>query len=107
MNDFEDAISPIIQFRDDFELDKETNTLKLKPTASKEAIQFHLRYPITKEENGDVVYNPAKLSALMIEEFKKLDLYQLKTEEERQEIEQYLKDNPDIEDPNPDIISIV
>lgn len=107
MNDFEDLIPPEIEFKNDFDLDEETNELKLKSTASKEAIQFHLRYSITKETHGDIIYNPYKLSDLMIEEFKKLDLYQLKTEEERQEIEQYLKDHPDIEDPNPDIISLV
>lgn len=102
-----DVMPPYAEYMDDFELDEQTNELKLKKTAAKEAIQCQLRFPITKAKYGDIVYNPVKLSEIMIEEFKKLEIYQSKSEEERQVIIQYLKDNPDIEDPNPDVITII
>lgn len=102
-----DVMPPYAEYMDDFELDEESNELKLKKTAGKEAIQCQLRFSITKAKYGDIVYNPVKLSEMMIEEFKKSEIYQNKTEEERQEIIQYLKDNPDIENPNPDVITII
>lgn len=102
-----DPMPPYAEYMNDFELDERANELKLKKTASKEAIQCELRYSINKSKYGDIVYNPKKLSEVMIEEFKKLEIYQYKTEEEKREIIQYLKDNPDIEDPNPSVINTI
>lgn len=96
-----DRIPPEIQYIDDFDL--KNKKAKLKPTASKEAIQCYLRNKYNRFNAKDIVYSPTLLSNKMIEDFKKLDCYKAKSEAEREEIIQYLKDTPDIEDDNPNI----
>ena len=98
-----DRIPAEIQYIDDFDFDLKNKKAKLKPTASKEAIQCYLRNKYDRFNAKDIVYNPTLLSNKMIEDFKKLDCYKAKSEAEREEIIQYLKDNPDIEDDNPNI----
>lgn len=98
-----DRIPPEIQYIDDFDFDLKNKKAKLKPTASKEAIQCYLRNKYNRFNAKDIVYNPTLLSNKMIEDFKKLDCYKAKSEAEREEIIQYLKDTPDIEDDNPNI----
>ena len=101
-NEF-DAIPPEDQYIDDFDINIKTGDVKLKPTASKEAIQCYLRNKYDRFNAKDIVYSPTLLSNKMIEDFKKLDCYKAKSDAEREEIIQYLKDNPDIEDDNPNI----
>lgn len=98
-----DRIPPEIQYIDDFDFDLKNKKAKLKPTASKEAIQCYLRNKYNRFNAKDIVYSPTLLSNKMIEDFKKLDCYKAKSEAEREEIIQYLKDTPDIEDDNPNI----
>ncbi len=98
-----DRIPPEIQYIDDFDFDLKNKKAKLKPTASKEAIQCYLRSKYDRFNAKDIVYSPTLLSNKMIEDFKKLDCYKAKSEAEREEIIQYLKDTPDIEDDNPNI----
>lgn len=84
----------------DFEWFAETFTnLELssspKPIAlTKEAIQAYFREKADFKQDFELVRNPDKLSEFMIEEFKKTDCYNSKSEEERQEIIKFLQDNP-------------
>lgn len=85
------------RFKDDFDFSSED--IKIKPTASKEAIQSFLREEADFVEDKTILTNAEELSNYMIEEFKKTDCFKFKSEEERKEVIQYLIDNPDVEEP--------
>ena len=75
-----------------------SNRVGLEPTdnASKEAIQSLYRFNVEcEDETNMVAYDAKELSRRMIEKFKASKCYKAKSEAERQEIIQYLKDNPD------------
>ena len=67
----------------------------LKPTASKEAIKSLLLYKI---KDKDILDYKDILASYLVKEFKKTDCFKLKNEEEREEIIQYLLDNPEKEE---------
>ena len=69
-----------------------------KPTASNELIQSIYRFNV-KAENERLAYNAETCSNRMIEMFKASNCYRQMSEERRQEVIQYLKDNPDVNDP--------
>lgn len=69
--------------------------VRLKATATKEAIQSYFREKADLKQDFELVRNPDKLSDFMVEEFKKTECYSLKSEEERQEIINFLRDNPE------------
>lgn len=68
------------------------------PNASKGVIQSIYRFNIGVEDRT-IVCNPKELSKRMIEKFKASECFQSKSIEEREEIIQYLKDNPRPDDP--------
>lgn len=78
----------------------EENALGLEPlpNASKEVIQSIYRFNVGAEDST-ITTKPKELSKRMIERFKASECYQSKTEKERQEIIQYLQDNPKPDNP--------
>ena len=72
-----------------------------KPTASNELIQSIYRFN-AQVENHKIAYDGIKCSNRMIEMFKASNCYRQMSEERRQEVIQYLKDNPDVDDPSID-----
>lgn len=84
--------------------ESETNALGLEPAdhASKEAIQSVYRFNVNANVHEDH-YDAEDISNQMIEMFKNSKCYQAKTEAERQEIIQYLIDNPEPDHPFIDV----
>lgn len=78
----------------------EENPLGLEPlpSASKEVIQSIYRFNVGAMDST-IVTKSKELSKRMIEMFQTSECYQSKTEKERQEIIQYLQDNPKPDNP--------
>ena len=76
------------------------NVLGLEPksTATKEAIHDLYHFLVIQQDN-DISYNAKEISKRMIDKFKMSKCYQVKSDDERQEIIKYLVDNPDPENP--------
>lgn len=86
-----------IAFDSEISLDKKGNLI-LNDNATDFAIQSYFRDKANKNCSKDILTNAEKLSNYMIEEFKKSSCYNVKTEQERKQIIEYLKENPDEED---------
>ncbi len=89
--------------------ESKTNTVGLEPAnhASKEAIQAIYRFNVEcEDETNQVAYDAEELSKRMIERFKASNCYKFKSETERKEIIQYLKDTPDVNNPFIDLLNI-
>ncbi len=87
-------LAPIyLKYEDDFEY-KDSGEILFKPTASNYAIKaYFLQESIYKQIKGDnAIIN------FMIDEFKKSNIYVLKSEAERKAIIKFLKDNSNIEE---------
>ncbi len=80
--------------------ESEDNVVGLEPAdnATKEAIQGLYRFNVNARVHQKH-YDEKDISNQMIEMFKNSKCYQAKTEEERQEIIQYLIDNPEPDNP--------
>ena len=79
----------------------DANILGLEPksTASPEAIQSVLHFQVLAENIGTTIeYEPEKLSELMIEKFIQSKCYNLKSEQEREKVIEYLKKHSDAKD---------
>ena len=75
--------------------------LEPKANASKELIQSIYRFNLESEDSS-VLFHAKELSNRMIEKFKSSECYLLKSDAERQEIIQFLIDNPDVNTPGVD-----
>ena len=81
------------------ETDSNVLGLEPTPTASPEAIQSVLHFQVLAENIGTTIeYEPEKLSNLMIEKFKQSKCYNLKSEQEREEVIKFLREHPDAKD---------
>ena len=90
------------EYENEFIVVPETPNNKLgyepKSTASNELIQSIYRFNV-KAENECLAYNAESCSNRMIEMFKASNCYKKMSEKRRQEVIQYLKDNPDVDNP--------
>lgn len=91
-----DRIPAFVQYLDEF--DTSSDTIKMKPTISKEAIQAYFREEADSLEDKSILEDAEKLSDFMIQKFKESEIYPLKSKTEQEEIIEYLKNNPDIKE---------
>lgn len=82
----------------------ETNQIGVEPkgNATPNVIQSIYRFNVSAID-GHRHYDAEEISSKMIEMFKSSKCYEQKTDAERQEIIQYLKDHPDVDNPLLDI----
>lgn len=92
-----DRVAPRYEkYADYFSFSGTTGTI-IKKNAPKEAICLYLREVADGALDCEELANAETLTNYMIDKFKRLDIYKVKTEKEREEIIEYIKSNPEPE----------